>query len=73
MTKKKARLLTVIFAVLLVGCVIISMYIKPYGGELSLFHAFAPFCVGMWLADLIDKFYKWLCKKVGNKHDNGNI
>ena len=63
MTKAKARGITAIFAIIIVSCVIASMCIKPYGGELSLFHVFAPYCVGLWLSELIDKFYQWLCKK----------
>lgn len=64
MSKKKAIIYTSLFTVAILGVTTAMMYVKPYGGEVSLFHAFSPFIVGLWLADIIDKFYKWLCKKI---------
>ena len=64
MSKKKAIIYTSLFTVAVIGAATVMMYIKPYGGEVSLFHAFSPFFVGIWLADIIDKFYKYLCKKI---------
>ena len=63
MSKKKAVVYTSLFATVLIVVATVMMYIKPHGGEVSLFHAFSPFIVGLWLADIIDKFYKRLCKK----------
>lgn len=63
MSKKKAVVYTSLFAIVLIGVATAMMCIKPYGGEVSLFHAFSPFLVGLWLADIIDKFYQHLRKK----------
>lgn len=63
MSKKKAVVYTSLFAIVLIGVAIAMMYIKPYGGEVSLFHAFSPFFVGTWIADLIDRFYQRISKK----------
>ena len=63
MSRKRALIYTILFAIAIIGIVIAMMYIKPYDGDISLFHAFAPFPVGLWLADLIDKFYRWLRNK----------
>lgn len=64
MSKKKAVIYTSLFTAAILGATTAMMYIKPYDGEVSLFHAFSPFFVGIWLADIIDKFYKYLCKKI---------
>lgn len=63
MGKNRAAIYTVLFATVVVGIATTLMYIKPYGGEVSLFHAFSPFFVGMWIADLIDRFYQRISKK----------
>ena len=63
MTKKKAKILAIIFSIFIICTTTILMWIKPYGGDVSLFHAISPFICGLWLADLIDKFYQRLIKK----------
>ena len=62
MNKKKAAIYTVLFSIIVIGIAAALAWIKPYGGEVSLLHAISPFFVGVWIVDLIDKFYKWLRK-----------
>jgi len=62
MSKKKAVICTIIFAIMVVGIGIAFMFVKPYESEMSLFHAFCPFIVGQWLSERIGKFYDWLRK-----------
>ena len=62
MNKKKAVICTILFAIIVISVTIALMLVKPYGGEISLFHAFSPAIVGAWIADRIKKFYKWLTK-----------
>lgn len=64
MSKKKAIIYTSLFTVAIFVTVMATMCVKPYGGEVSLFHALSPFFAGIWLADIVDKFYKYLCKKI---------
>lgn len=63
MNKKKASILTIILTIIIFGIFIVLMIVKPYGGKVSLFHAFSPFLVGLWLAERIVKFYDWLIRK----------
>ena len=63
MTKKKAKIFTIIFSIFTICITTVLMWIKPYDGDVSLFHAISPFIAGLWLADLIDKFYQRLIKK----------
>lgn len=62
MTKKKAVICTIMFAIMVVGIGIALMLVKPYESEISLFHAFCPLIVGQWFAERINKFYDWLRK-----------
>ena len=62
MSKKKATIYTILFAILITTIIIVLMLIKPYDGEVSLFHALSPAFVGLWIGELIDKFYKWITK-----------
>lgn len=62
MEKKKAVICTILFAIIVITITIVLMIIKPYGGEISLFHAFSPTIVGFWIVDRIEGFYKWLTK-----------
>ena len=62
MTKKKAVICTIMFAIMVVGIGIALMFVKPYKSEMSLFHAFCPMIVGHWLGGRVGKFYDWLRK-----------
>ena len=62
MTKKKAVICTIMFAIMVAGICIAFMLVKPYKSEMSLFHAFCPMIVGRWLGERIGKFYDWLRK-----------
>ena len=62
MSKKKAVICTIMFAIMVVGIGIAFMFVKPYGSEMSLFHVFCPIIVGQWLGERIGKFYDWLRK-----------
>jgi hypothetical protein len=63
MNKKRTIVYTILFAIVIVGIAITMMYIKPYGGEVSLFHAFSPYFVGLWIGDLIGRFYRRINEK----------
>lgn len=60
MSKKKAFIYTLLFAIVFVSGISATAYIKPAGSEMSVLHAFAPFFVGLWAANIIDRFYKYL-------------
>ena len=62
MTKKKAVICTIMFAIMVVGTCIALMFVKPYESEISLFHFFCPCIVGNWIGERINKFYDWLMK-----------
>lgn len=62
MNKKKAIICTILFAIIVISVTIALMVVKPYDGEISLFHAFSPTIVGFWIVDRIEDFYKWLTK-----------
>ena len=62
MTKKKAIICTIMFAIMVIGISIALMFVKPYKSEISLFNAFCPIIVGDWLGGRIGKFYDWLSK-----------
>lgn len=62
MSRKKAVICTILFAILIVGVATALIFVKPHNSEISFFHAFSPFIVGYWLSERIGKFYDWLTK-----------
>lgn len=56
MTKKKAVICTIMFAIMVVGIGIALMLVKPYESEISLFHAFCPLIVGQWFVNELTSF-----------------
>lgn len=62
MDKKKSIVYTILFAIIIIGITTVMIFIKPYGSEISLLHAFSPFFVGLWIGGIIEKFYKWVSK-----------
>ena len=62
MDKKKAIVCTILFAIIIIGVTTAMIFIKPHGSEISLLHVFSPFFVGLWIGDIIEKFYKWISK-----------
>lgn len=62
MDKKKAIVYTILFAIIIISITTAMIFIKPHGSEISLLHAFSPFFVGLWIGDIIKKFYKWVSK-----------
>lgn len=62
MTKKKAIIYTIIFAVIAVGVCIASMFIELGKNNISLFEIFSPYIVGYWIGRKICEFYDWLTK-----------
>lgn len=62
MDKKKSIVYTILFAIIIIGVTTAMIFIKLHGSEISLFHVFSPFFVGLWIGDIIEKFYKWVSK-----------
>ena len=61
MDKKKAIVCTILFAIVIITIVIGSYFIKKDSGSCLGYHISA--CIsGLWIADKIEKFYKWLIK-----------
>lgn len=62
MSKKKAVVCTILFAIVFIAMLICTFFIKNYDGTVSLFNVIAAFVTGRWTANCIEKFYKWLTK-----------
>lgn len=62
MSKKKAVICTILFAIVLISVMACSFSIKIYDGSISLFSLISAFITGRWFADNIEEFYKWLTK-----------
>ena len=59
MNKKKSIVCTILFAIIVVGAYLSTMFIKSHFG-FSLYEVVAPIICGIWLAERIKKFYSWL-------------
>ena len=59
MSKKKAKVCTILFAVVGIALFISSMFIKNKYGN-SLFNVISPCICGLWFRGCTEKFYNWL-------------
>jgi uncharacterized ion transporter superfamily protein YfcC len=62
MSKKKSVICTILFAIIFIGILTCTFFIKSYSGSFSLFTLISAFVTGRWTADCIKKFYKWISK-----------
>lgn len=62
MSKKKAVICTILFTIILCGIIFGLSFIKTYDGIYSALTVFSYAITGIWIADTIEKFYKWLTK-----------
>lgn len=62
MNKKKAKVCTTLFAVVVSALFISSMFIKNKYGT-SLFYVISPCICGLWFSGCTEKFYNWLLKE----------
>ena len=60
MNKNKAIICTILFTIVLITIVICSALIRTEDGAFSLFTALTYIITGLWLANCVEKFYKWL-------------
>ena len=66
MNKKKAKVCTVLFAIILYSIIIASMFIGvefENGQIYPLFRAISAFVTGSWSVKKIEQFYHWLNKE----------
>lgn len=61
MKKKKAVICTSLFAVVFIGAIIGTMFVKSE--TISLYEIFANFIVMMWIYKRIENFYYWLTEE----------
>lgn len=61
MKNKKAIICTVLFAVVFVGAIVSTIFIK--NESFSLYELFANFIVMMWTWKRIENFYNWLTEE----------
>lgn len=59
MKKKKSIVCTILFAIIIVGSYVGTIFIKSHFG-FSLYDIVAPIISGFWLSERIRKFYSWL-------------
>lgn len=62
MIKKKAIICTILFAIILIGSYIGTIFIKSNFG-FSLYEIVTPSICSFWIAERIKKFYYWLIEK----------
>lgn len=60
MSKKKAVICTILFAIVFIAVLIGAYFIETYDGSVRLIYLVSAFVTGMWVSDCIEKFYKWL-------------
>ena len=60
MSKKKAVMCTILFAIVIWTIWIVTHLIKNEYG--SLYDIIAPWVVGLWMCDKTSQFYNWLMK-----------
>ena len=62
MSKTKAILCTVLLVVVIFGALFALVLINEVG--ITIFHCISSWMFGVWMADRVMDFYKWLRKKV---------
>ena len=62
MSKKKAVVCTVLFAIMFFGLLIGTCSIEVYDGSFNLFNLISGFITGMWASNCVEKFYKWIIR-----------
>ena len=62
MNKKKSIVCTILFAVIIVGAYVGTIFIKSHFG-FSLYEIVAPVISSFWICERIEKFYSWLIKE----------
>lgn len=62
MNKKKAIICTILYAVVLVGVLTASLFIKNEEYGISLYQIVAYAIANAWFGCTIEKFYNWLTK-----------
>lgn len=60
MNKRKARVCTIFFSIVLIGAMVGTLFIKGTG--CSLYQIVTSCISAMWIGNCIDRFYKWLVK-----------
>lgn len=61
MGKKKAIVCTLLFAVVFIGAIVGTMFVKSE--VISLYEIFANFIIIMWVYKRIENFYYWLMEE----------
>lgn len=62
MEKKKAVICTILFTIVLVAIAVCSFFVQTEDGMFILSYVFGYMATGWYMADCIEKFYKWLMK-----------
>ena len=62
MSKKKAIICTILFAIVFIAVLTCTLFIETYDGSINLFYLISAFVTGQWVGDCIEKFYKWISK-----------
>ena len=57
MSKKKAVICTILFTIVIFGFIDVIIYTN-----IDVFYVLTVAMSGFWIADVIEKFYKWLTK-----------
>lgn len=63
MSKNKAIVCTVLYAIVLVVSLIASFFIKNNAYGISLYQIITGMIANAWLGCSVEKFYKWLLKE----------
>lgn len=66
MSKKKAKVCTILFVIVVYGLLFLSCFLRFNGdnpSNPSLFNIITAFISGSWLAEKIYAFYEWLLEK----------
>lgn len=62
MSKKKAVICTILFAIVFIAVLICTYFIKTYDGSMRLLYLISSFVTGKWIGDCVAKFYEWIIK-----------
>lgn len=66
MSKKKAKVCTILFVIVIYGLLFLSCFLRLNGDNPpnpSLFDCISAFISGSWLGEKVCAFYKWLLEK----------
>jgi zinc transporter ZupT len=63
MSKKKAILCTVLYAIVLVVALTVAFFIKSDVTGISLYQLVMNVIANAWIGCSVDKFYRWLLKE----------